>query len=313
MKRLLATLLAAMLLLACIPAMAEADAPELYPELGMAFDIDAIIGKTANYISFEASGVDCHDPYVATARVLYFGMPLDDILALRDSATTEEEYAEVMGRIYTLCSDIGYIMVTDAADVNTALHAIGFDGSDDLKVEEITAQDNWHYYYITHSEDSFLSLYDDPKAVGLNMTPEEGKAAKEKIMAELDQINAELKEMIRTCDLTTPEDPDGDVIGQTIQFETTDLDGNPVKSEDLFKDNKVTMVNLWGTWCPACVGELGELAEIHTRLQEKGCGIVGLEYEQGKPLEKYKEEALAIMTANGTNYPNVQMPANNFV
>jgi 16S rRNA G966 N2-methylase RsmD len=60
------------------------------------------------------------------------------------------------------------------------------------------------------------------------------------------------------------------LIGQVIRFEARDLDGNTVTSEALFGSNRVTLVNVWGTWCPYCVQEMAELAEIHTRLQEKG-------------------------------------------
>ena len=49
-----------------------------------------------------------------------------------------------------------------------------------------------------------------------------------------------------------------------------------ISSAELFAKNEITMVNIWATWCGPCVGELGELQELHTRMQEKECGIVGL-------------------------------------
>ena len=51
-------------------------------------------------------------------------------------------------------------------------------------------------------------------------------------------------------------------IGGVLSFETTDLDGNQVRSEELFAESKVTMLNLWGTWCAPCKGELPELARL---------------------------------------------------
>ncbi len=41
-------------------------------------------------------------------------------------------------------------------------------------------------------------------------------------------------------------------------FEGKDLDGNPVKSDELFSGNAVTVVNFWFTTCSPCVGELGD-------------------------------------------------------
>ncbi|MFY8272862.1 redoxin family protein [Pseudoalteromonas sp. SSDWG2] len=37
------------------------------------------------------------------------------------------------------------------------------------------------------------------------------------------------------------------------------------------------LINVWGTWCPTCVAELGYL----TQLRERGIKIVGVYYEQG--------------------------------
>jgi thiol-disulfide isomerase/thioredoxin len=80
-----------------------------------------------------------------------------------------------------------------------------------------------------------------------------------------------------------------------------------VNTADLFRDNRITMLNFWGTWCPNCVNEMKELAEIHTRLREKGCGVVGVEMEK-KPIEEIREKALALLAEKGTNYPSVLFP-----
>lgn len=41
-------------------------------------------------------------------------------------------------------------------------------------------------------------------------------------------------------------------------FTTVDIDGNPV-TQDIFKGKKVTVVNIWGTFCPPCIEEMPEL------------------------------------------------------
>ena len=73
-----------------------------------------------------------------------------------------------------------------------------------------------------------------------------------------------------------PETPDGTVSvpaenGKPIEqnsnpfpaFEGKDLDGNPVKSDELFSANAVTVVNFWFTTCNPCVGELAELDALN--------------------------------------------------
>lgn len=86
-----------------------------------------------------------------------------------------------------------------------------------------------------------------------------------------------------------------------ITFATTDLDGNIVTSAEIYAGNKITMINFWATWCPPCVGELADLAEVHTQLQEAGCGVVGILMDSYDP--GAIETAKALMAQNGTNYP----------
>ena len=69
--------------------------------------------------------------------------------------------------------------------------------------------------------------------------------------------------------------------GTVIDFETTDLDGNPVRMKDLFAQHAYTMVNIWGSWCGPCVSELEELQKLHSRFLEKDCAIIGLVYDDG--------------------------------
>ena len=61
-----------------------------------------------------------------------------------------------------------------------------------------------------------------------------------------------------------------------LHFETADIDGNPVKSENLFSAHAVTMINIWATWCGPCKKELEELGNMHRRLETKNAAIVGI-------------------------------------
>ena len=103
--------------------------------------------------------------------------------------------------------------------------------------------------------------------------------------------------------------PNADLPGKKLEFETTDLDGNPVTSEELFSRNEVTVVNIWTSWCGPCIGELPELQRLHAGLREKGCGIVGLLDDDGV------DTARRLIRENGVEYPVVMSPAglHNFV
>ena len=59
-------------------------------------------------------------------------------------------------------------------------------------------------------------------------------------------------------------------------FEGKDLDGNTVKSSDLFSGKAVTVVNFWFTTCGPCVGELGDLDTLNKELSGKGGALIGI-------------------------------------
>ena len=57
-------------------------------------------------------------------------------------------------------------------------------------------------------------------------------------------------------------------------FTTEDLDGNEV-TESILKDKDVTMINIWGTFCPPCIEEMPELAKLSASLPENA-QIIGI-------------------------------------
>ena len=63
-------------------------------------------------------------------------------------------------------------------------------------------------------------------------------------------------------------------IGTKVEFETTDLDGNPVSSEEIFAENDVTMINIWRTWCGPCVEEMPDLDELNQAYADKGAAVI---------------------------------------
>ena len=73
-------------------------------------------------------------------------------------------------------------------------------------------------------------------------------------------------------DMTNP--PDDGSMQKFPAFEGKDLDGNPVKSDELFSANAVTVVNFWFTTCNPCVGELSELDALNKELAKKGGALI---------------------------------------
>ncbi len=91
-----------------------------------------------------------------------------------------------------------------------------------------------------------------------------------------------------------------------VSFETTDLAGNAVRSVDLFSSHRLTMVNLWGTYCGPCINEMPDLEELNTRLQEKDCAIIGVVVDVAGPADADTiQSAEEILADTGVTYLNL--------
>ena len=88
-------------------------------------------------------------------------------------------------------------------------------------------------------------------------------------------------------------------------FEGKDLDGNPVKSSDLFSGNAVTVVNFWFTTCGPCVGELGDLDALNKELSGKSGALIGINAFTLDGDEAAISDAKDVLAQSGATYQNV--------
>ena len=88
-------------------------------------------------------------------------------------------------------------------------------------------------------------------------------------------------------------------------FEGKDLDGNTVKSEELFSGNAVTVVNFWFTTCNPCVGELAELDALNKELAEKGGALIGVNTFTLDGDKAAIADAKDVLMKKGATYQNV--------
>ena len=104
-------------------------------------------------------------------------------------------------------------------------------------------------------------------------------------------------------DITTP--PDDGSMQKFPAFEGKDLDGNMVKSDELFSGNAVTVVNFWFTTCNPCVGELAELDALNKELAEKGGALIGVNTFTLDGDKAAISEAKDVLAKKGATYQNV--------
>lgn len=79
-----------------------------------------------------------------------------------------------------------------------------------------------------------------------------------------------------------------------IIFEGTDLDGNTV-SQEIFSQSKLTMVNVWATYCNPCLSEMPGLGELAAEFQLIGIVSDVMEGEDQSLVESLVQET-------GANY-----------
>ncbi len=91
-------------------------------------------------------------------------------------------------------------------------------------------------------------------------------------------------------------------------FTAKDLDGNEV-TQDIFASNKLTMVNIWATFCGPCINEMPDLGELAAEYADKGVGIVGIPLdvtdEEGNIDSYLYNEAVDIVATTKAAYTHI--------
>lgn len=90
-----------------------------------------------------------------------------------------------------------------------------------------------------------------------------------------------------------------------LVFEGTTLDGETLTS-DCFADSKLTMLNVWATFCGPCINEMPDLGEIASEYDAADFQLIGIisdviEGEEGDTFT----EAQEIIAETGANYRHV--------
>lgn len=91
-------------------------------------------------------------------------------------------------------------------------------------------------------------------------------------------------------------------------FQTVDLEGNTV-TQSLFADHKLTMINIWATFCGPCIREMPELGELAEEYADKGVQIVGIVSDVITSIDTVSADnmqtALDIVEQTGADYPHL--------
>lgn len=309
MKKRIAAMAVLSMLLLCRSVPAE-DTPVAFEETGIRIDLEDVLAASSNYVDVTEIGIVSRDPFVAYLTLDYYAIDKEILNELIDhfDSYSEEMQGDIRQLTTGIRKDLADVVVTDIQDQDALIRMIFGELPEGVSIQEFGEFEPYRYYVV--SKPGFDEPEDYESFTEYDMSPDEVREAYEMLRGDTETVRAAFIGQLQTAELFAPVDPEAGLPGQILSFETTDIDGNVVTSEDLFKDNQITMVNIWGTWCHNCVGEMAELVEMHTRLREKGCGIVGVEWER-EPIDTMTDEIRAFLEEQGINYPNVIIPEDN--
>ena len=72
------------------------------------------------------------------------------------------------------------------------------------------------------------------------------------------------------------------------EFSAKTVEGGEI-SNDVFKDSKLTVVNVWGSWCGPCVQEIPELQKLSENMKDKNVNVIGIAQDAGSNFQAVKE------------------------
>ena len=177
----------------------------------------------------------------------------------KNGGLSAEDTARILNAMGTLLIVIGIDQDRGASDL---LDAMGSIGVEEEGLTMVGQNEDITYYAITASD-----VYKD----FVDKIPSEYA---EEYLA----LQTSLIDVLKNAEYFSPHSGSADLLGTILQFETSDLDGNVVKSEELFAAHELTMINIWATWCNPCKAELPVLGELARRLEAEGkdAAIVGI-------------------------------------
>ena len=130
-------------------------------------------------------------------------------------------------------------------------------------------------------------------------------------LTELEEKYPEIMQKSTDGDMSMPagsdtsNPPDDGSMQKFPAFEGKDLDGNAVKSDELFSGNAVTVVNFWFTTCNPCVGELSELDALNKELAKKGGALIGVNTFTLDGDKAAISDAKDVLAKKGATYQNI--------
>ncbi|NLJ70434.1 MAG: TlpA family protein disulfide reductase [Clostridiaceae bacterium] len=89
-------------------------------------------------------------------------------------------------------------------------------------------------------------------------------------------------------------------------FKSIDFAGNELNSQEYFANGKLTLVNIWATWCPPCKMELPDLGQLAKDFAEQNVQFLGIATDVIENDQNVLDIAKSLLSDSGVEYPNVK-------
>lgn len=77
-------------------------------------------------------------------------------------------------------------------------------------------------------------------------------------------------------------------------FESKSYDGNMIRLSDVYKKNKLTLIDFWASWCGPCLQSMPELKDVYSRFKSRGFEIFSVSFDKTEAPWKSAHQRLEI-------------------
>ncbi len=92
--------------------------------------------------------------------------------------------------------------------------------------------------------------------------------------------------------------------GLLSRFSAAELGGD-LLDQSVLADKKLTMVNIWATYCGPCIREMPDLAALDREYEKEGFQVIGIVSDVYTPEDATAENARTILNNCGCDYLNL--------
>ena len=166
------------------------------------------------------------------------------------------------------------------------------------------SKDGKYSYYLSVNSTADAETIEELKKTSVEITEKKDRPENGFVLAEKSDLAG---------DMVFSEDS-GNAVTDLSHLQTKDIHGKEFSSKD-FANYDLTMVNVFATWCTACIQEIPDLVEVQKEMQAKGVNIIGIVTDTVDDTGENREaleKAKLIQEKTKTNYSFLMPDKTNF-